>query len=56
MHDGPDLNAIAAALAAVDAALARLDAGPYFTDDATGQALADEVVAANPIARRATSA
>lgn len=56
MHDGPDLNAIEADLAGVEAALTRLDAGTYFTDEVTGQALADEVLAANPIARRATPA
>jgi RNA polymerase-binding transcription factor DksA len=51
-----DLAAIAADLADVEVALARLDAGTYFTDEVTGQALPDELLAAHPAARRAPSA
>jgi RNA polymerase-binding transcription factor DksA len=51
-----DLAAIAADLADVEVALARLDAGTYFTDEVTGQPLFDELLAAHPTARRAPSA
>ena len=48
-----DLNKIEADLVGVDAALERLDAGTYFTDEVTGQQLAEELLTNNPIARRA---
>jgi RNA polymerase-binding transcription factor DksA len=50
----PDLDAIATDLADVEAALDRLDAGTYGTDEITGEALPDEVLADRPTARRAT--
>jgi len=49
----PDLNEIEADLLAVDAALERLEAGTYFTDEVTGQQLSEELLTNNPIARRA---
>ncbi len=49
----PDLNEIEADLDAVDAALERLEAGTYFTDEITGQQLSEELLTNNPIARRA---
>ena len=54
--DEVDLSAIAADLADVEVALARLDAGTYFTDEATGQPLPDELLAVQPTARRAPDA
>ena len=48
-----DLNKIEADLVGVDAALERLDAGTYFTDEVTGRQLAEELLTNNPIARRA---
>jgi RNA polymerase-binding transcription factor DksA len=48
-----DFDAIAADLADVEVALARLDAGTYWTDEVTGDELADELLAAHPTARRA---
>ena len=48
-----DLNRIEADLTSVDAALERLDAGTYFTDEVTGQQLSEELLTNNPIARRA---
>lgn len=48
-----DLNKIEADLVDVDAALERLEAGTYFTDEVTGQQLAEELLTNNPIARRA---
>jgi len=47
-----DLNKIEADLTAVDAALERLEAGTYFTDEVTGQQLSEELLTNNPIARR----
>ena len=53
MSDAPaDLDAIERDLAGVEAALARLDAGTYWTDEVTGEPLPDEVLAADPTARR----
>jgi RNA polymerase-binding transcription factor DksA len=46
-----DLDAIAADLADVEVALARLEAGTYFTDEVTGEPLPAEFLAANPTAR-----
>jgi RNA polymerase-binding transcription factor DksA len=46
-----DLDAIAAELADVEVALARLEAGTYFLDEVTGQPLPAAFLAANPTAR-----
>lgn len=51
-----DLDRIEADLADVEIALARLDTGEYWRDEVTGALLDDEVLAANPVARRAPSA
>ncbi len=47
-----DLDAIEHDLAGVEVALARLDAGTYWTDEITGQALSDELLHQQPTARR----
>lgn len=47
-----DLDRIERDLAGVEAALARLDDGTYWTDEVTGEAIPDEVLAADPVARR----
>ena len=46
-------DAIEADLAAVEVALSRLDAGTYWTDEVTGEPLPEELLHANPAARRA---
>lgn len=46
-----DLEAIAAELADVETALARLEAGTYFTDEVTGEPLPAAFLEANPTAR-----
>jgi RNA polymerase-binding transcription factor DksA len=46
-----DLEAIAADLADVETALARLEAGTYFTDEVTGEPLPEDFLIANPTAR-----
>ena len=51
-EQSPDLARIAADLDGVDAALRRLDDGTYWTDEQTGEELPDELLAADPIARR----
>ncbi|MEO1057890.1 MAG: hypothetical protein AAFY28_13340 [Actinomycetota bacterium] len=51
-----DLDAIAADLDDVERALTRLDEGTYWTDEATGGQLDDEVLARSPIARTTTVA
>ena len=53
-HPNPplDLDAIEQDLADVEVALARLDAGTYWTDEVTGAELPHELLAANPTARR----
>lgn len=48
-----DLEAIGRDLDGVEAALARLDDGSYWTDEITGAPIPDEVLAADPVARRA---
>jgi hypothetical protein len=48
----PDLDAIATDLADVETALGRLDDGTYWTDEVTGEALPDDVLADTPTARR----
>jgi len=47
-----DLDAIERDLADVEVALARLDAGTYWTDEVTGAELSSELLAAQPTARR----
>jgi RNA polymerase-binding transcription factor DksA len=47
-----DLDAIERDLADVEVALARLDAGTYWTDEITGAELPSELLATNPTARR----
>jgi RNA polymerase-binding transcription factor DksA len=47
-----DLDAIEGDLADVEAALARLDDGTYWTDEVTGAELPADLLAANPTARR----
>ena len=49
----PDLELVAADLAAVERALTSLDDGTYWTDEVTGEALDDELLATRPTARRA---
>jgi hypothetical protein len=54
-HDatGPaDLDRVERDLAGVEAALARLDDGTYWSDEVTGQPLDDDLLAADPVARR----
>lgn len=48
-----DLDRVAADLDGVEAALARLDDGTYWTDEVTGRPIDDAVLAADPVARRA---
>jgi len=47
-----DLDGIERDLADVEVALARLDAGTYWTDEVTGAELPAELLAAQPTARR----
>ena len=49
---GLDLDAIARDLADVEVALARLDAGTYWTDEVTGAELPAELLATRPTVRR----
>ena len=46
------MDAIERDLADVEAALTRLDAGTYWSDEVTGQPLAEHVLERNPLARR----
>jgi RNA polymerase-binding transcription factor DksA len=48
-----DLDGIERDLADVEVALARLDAGTYWTDEVTGQALPAELLHQHPTTRRA---
>jgi len=48
----PDLERIAGDLADVERALDRLDDGSYWTDEVTGEALPDDLLAGDPTARR----
>ncbi|MFM8310629.1 MAG: hypothetical protein ACKOAZ_01885 [Ilumatobacteraceae bacterium] len=48
-----DLDAIERDLADVEAALVRLDAGTYWTDETSGAPLSDELLAQRPTARTA---
>jgi RNA polymerase-binding transcription factor DksA len=47
-----DLDAIATDLADVEVALARLDAGTYWTCEVTGRELPEDLLAEHPTARR----
>lgn len=47
-----DLDRVEHELAGVEAALARLDDGSYWTDEVTGEALDAQLLADDPIARR----
>ena len=47
-----DLDTIEADLDGVHAALGRLAEGTYWTDEITGEPIATEVLAADPLARR----
>jgi RNA polymerase-binding transcription factor DksA len=51
--DRLDLDAIESDLAGVEVALARLSDGTYWTDEATGEPLPDELLASSPTARHA---
>ncbi len=51
-----DLDTIERDLADVETALARLDAGTYWTDEVTGAPLSDEALAARPTLRRGSDA
>ena len=52
-HRPLDLDGIERDLADVEVALARLDAGTYWTDEVTGEPLPAELLAQHPTARRA---
>lgn len=47
-----DLGRVERDLAGVEAALQRLDDGTYWTDEVTGEPLPDDLLAADPVARR----
>jgi RNA polymerase-binding transcription factor DksA len=47
------LDRLADDLAGVERALERLEDGSYWTDEVTGEALPDELLATDPTARRA---
>jgi RNA polymerase-binding transcription factor DksA len=47
-----DMEKIAADLAGVEIALARLDDGTYWTCELTGEELPDALLASDPVARR----
>ena len=51
--NAPDLDAIERDLADVEAALARLDAGTYWTDEVSGETIPDDVLERHPLSRRA---
>lgn len=53
LDHGLDLDEVERDLADVELALARLDAGTYWTDEVTGGVIPDEVLAEQPTARRA---
>ena len=48
-----DLDRVERDLEGVETALARLDAGTYWTDEVTGAPFGDDLLAADPVARRA---
>jgi hypothetical protein len=47
-----DLDRVERDLEGVEAALERLDAGTYWTDEITGAPLSDGLLASDPVARR----
>ena len=49
----PDLDVIARDLADVEAALGRLNAGTYWTDEVSGQPINEELLVAEPLRRTA---
>lgn len=51
--DPLDLERIGRDLDGVESALRRLDDGTYWTDEVTGATLPDELLEADPVARRA---
>jgi RNA polymerase-binding transcription factor DksA len=51
-HHDVDLDAVERDLAAVEVALGRLADGTYWTDEVTGEPIAEDVLARNPLARR----
>ncbi len=51
--DDVDLDAVERDLDQVEAALARLDDGTYWTDEVTGEPIPDDALAENPTTRRA---
>lgn len=50
-----DLDGIERDLAGVEVALARLDAGTYWTDEVSGEPLPAQLLAEHPTARRASA-
>lgn len=52
LGDGPDLDAIDRDLDGVEQALRRLADGSYWTDEVTGAAIPDDLLAADPTTRR----
>jgi RNA polymerase-binding transcription factor DksA len=48
-----DLDAVERDLAAVEVALDRLAEGTYWTDEVTGEPIADDVLTHDPLVRRA---
>ena len=48
-----DLDRIERDLAGVEAALERLDAGTYWSDEVTGESIPEDVLVVDPVARRA---
>ena len=51
-HGRVDLDRIERDLAGVETALQRLDAGTYWTDEVSGESIPDDVLVADPVARR----
>ena len=51
--DSPDLDGIARDLADVEAALGRLNAGTYWTDEVSGRPIDQELLIAEPLRRTA---
>jgi RNA polymerase-binding transcription factor DksA len=52
--DEPSVDELAEALAGVEQALERLEAGTYWTDEVTGEPLPEALLADDPTARRDT--
>jgi RNA polymerase-binding transcription factor DksA len=53
LGEQPSLDDLAEDLAGVERALERLEDGTYWTDELTGEPLPDELLEADPTARRA---